>query len=103
MRSLGKTDPANMEVHIPDRTLTIQWGDGHRSVYSFDLLRKECPCAVCREIRQAAKDDPFQVVTSAEKVGLYALRFTWSDGHDTGIYSYDYLRATCPCEICRAH
>jgi DUF971 family protein len=113
MRPLGKTDPADIEVHLPDRTLTIQWGDGHRSVYSFDLLRKECPCAVCRETRQAAQDDPFKVVTSAvrpgevtvtaaEKVGLYALRFAWSDGHDTGIYAYDYLRAICPCELCRA-
>jgi DUF971 family protein len=112
MRPLGRTDPADIEVHIPDRLMTIQWGDGHRSIYSFDLLRKECPCAVCREVRQAAQADPFKVVTStvrpgevtvtgAEKVGLYALRFTWSDGHDTGIYSYDYLRAICPCEACR--
>jgi DUF971 family protein len=112
MRALGKTDPLNIEVHIPDRAMTIQWGDGHRSVYGFDLLRRECPCAVCREARQAAASDPFRVVTSAvrpgevtiagaEKVGLYALRFVWSDGHDTGIYAYDYLRALCPCEECR--
>jgi len=112
MRPLGKTDPADIEVHIPDRRLTIQWGDGHRSVYTFDLLRKECPCAVCREARLAVTDDPLRVVTSAlkpgevtvtgaEKVGYYALRFVWSDGHDTGIYSYDYLRAICPCEACR--
>jgi DUF971 family protein len=112
MRSLGKTDPADIEVHIPDRTMTIQWGDGHRSVFSFDLLRKECPCAVCREARLEVTADPFKVVTStvrpgevtvtgAEKVGLYALRFEWSDGHGTGIYSYDYLRAICPCEDCQ--
>jgi DUF971 family protein len=112
MRPLGKTDPAAIEVHIPDRAMTIQWGDGHRSVFPFDLLRKECPCAVCREARQEAKADPFKVVTSAvrpgevtvtgaEKVGLYALRFEWSDGHGTGIYAYDYLRAICPCEDCQ--
>jgi DUF971 family protein len=112
MRSLGKTDPADIEVHIPDRTMTIQWGDGHRSVYSFDQLRKECPCAVCRESSQAITNDPFKVVTStvrpgevtvtsAEQVGLYAIRFEWSDGHNTGIYSYEYLRAICPCETCQ--
>jgi DUF971 family protein len=112
MRPLGKTDPADIEVHIPDRTMTIQWGDGHRSVYPFDLLRKECPCAVCREARQAVAGDPFNVVTSAvrpgevtvtgaEKVGWYAVRFEWNDGHNTGIYSYDYLRDICPCEVCQ--
>jgi DUF971 family protein len=34
-------------------------------------------------------------------VGRYALQFLWSDGHDTGIYPYDYLRGLCPCEECR--
>jgi DUF971 family protein len=112
MQSLGNTDPADIEVHIPDRTMTIQWGDGHRSAYSFDLLRKECPCAVCRETHHIATDDPFKVVTSAvrpgeitvsgaEQVGLYAVRFEWSDGHNTGIYSYEFLRALCPCEACQ--
>jgi DUF971 family protein len=111
MQSSGKTDPADIEVHIPDRAMTIQWGDGHRSVYPFDLLRKECPCAVCREAR-AATDDLFKVVTNtvgpgevtvtgAEQVGRYAVRFNWSDGHNTGIYSYEYLRAICPCEMCQ--
>jgi DUF971 family protein len=112
MRSLDKTDPADIEVHIPDRIMTIQWGDGHHSVYPFDLLRKECPCAICRETSHAATDDPFKVVTttvrpgevtvaSAEQVGWYAVRFEWSDGHNTGIYSYEYLRAICPCEACQ--
>src|SRR5687767_11152339 len=101
MKSQGETDPADIELHIPDRTMTIQWGDGHRSVYPFDLLRKECPCAVCREARHAVTREPFNVVTStvrpgevtvtsAEQVGLYAVRFEWSDRHDTGIYAYEY-------------
>jgi DUF971 family protein len=113
MKSYGQTDPANIEVHLPDRTMTIQWGDGHRSVYPFDLLRKECPCAVCREARQAAKSDPFNVVTNAvrpgevtvtgaEQVGRYAVRFEWSDHHDTGIYAYEYLRGICPCDQCQS-
>jgi DUF971 family protein len=112
MRSPGKTDPAAIEVRLPDRIMTIHWGDGHHSVYPFDQLRKECPCAVCREAAQATTNDLFAVVTStirpgevtvagAEQVGLYAVRFEWSDGHNTGIYSYDYLRAICPCETCR--
>jgi DUF971 family protein len=112
MQPMGSTDPADIEVHIPDRTMTIQWGDGHCSVYPFDLLRKECPCAVCREARQATTNDPFNVVTSsvrpgevtvtgAEQVGRYAVRFEWNDRHDTGIYSYEYLREICPCAACQ--
>jgi DUF971 family protein len=111
MRPLGTTDPTDIDINIPNRVTAIQWGDGHRSLFSFDLLRKACPCAVCREGRTAAAADPFKVVTSsvrpgevslvdAEKVGWYALRFVWSDTHDTGIYSYEYLRSICPCDAC---
>jgi DUF971 family protein len=35
-----------------------------------------------------------------EPVGNYALRFRWSDGHDTGIYTFDFLRRLCPCAEC---
>jgi DUF971 family protein len=112
MQFSGKADPAGIEVNIPDRAMSIEWGDGHRSVYPFDLLRKECPCAVCREASHVDTNDPFKVVTStvrpgevtvtsAEQVGRYAVRFEWSDGHNTGIYSYEYLRTICPCERCQ--
>jgi DUF971 family protein len=40
--------------------------------------------------------------TQAEPVGRYALRFTWNDGHQHGIYSWQYLREICPCRECRA-
>ena len=35
-------------------------------------------------------------------VGRYAISFTWNDGHSSGIYSWDYLRRHCPCEVCSA-
>ena len=41
-------------------------------------------------------------MTQVEEMGRYAIRIVWSDGHSTGIYSYDHLRAICPCEACRA-
>jgi DUF971 family protein len=67
------------------------------------------PSTYCAE---SVLDDPFKVVTStvkagevtvtaAEQVGKYAVRFEWSDAHNTGIYSYEYLRAICPCERCQ--
>lgn len=112
MRPGVSTDPAEINLSRERRELLIRWTDGHRSVYSFDLLRKECPCAVCHEARKT--QDPLRVITGPivkpgeiqvvdySPVGRYALTFTWSDGHATGIYSFDFLRALCPCETCTA-
>lgn len=41
-------------------------------------------------------------MNAIEPVGTYALKISWSDGHDTGLYSYDHLREICPCPECRA-
>jgi len=38
----------------------------------------------------------------AELVGRYALQIYWSDGHSSGIYTFDYLRGLCPCTECEA-
>ena len=86
-----------------DEKLTIDWSDGQQSEISIGALRRNCPCAGCRELRQhmsksrltvlpTATEGPVTVV-KAEPVGNYAIRLTWSDGHDTGIYSYTFLRS----------
>ncbi len=96
--------PSNIEVDIKDREVRITWGDGYHSAYTFDELRKYCPCAVCNE--QRSNEDPLRVLKAdqivtraeldlnspAEMVGNYALQFFWADGHRTGIYSFEYLR-----------
>lgn len=100
------------------RVMTIRWGDGHESVYPFDLLRKECPCALCDDERKKKAEQQKKggltlavmkgpilrageaQVTDVQKVGHYAINFTWQDGHHTGIYSYEFLRALCPCPRC---
>ena len=93
--------------------LAIVWKDGHRSVYAYDDLRRACPCATCREERgrsepaDALRVLPAHALTRAELVGVewvgwYAFRFRWADGHDTGIYAFDYLRSLCPCDACAA-
>ena len=94
-----------------DDCLAIQWSDGHRSVYGWKHLRDHCPCAGCREERQQPPD-PFRVLKPAEitplrpvaitPVGHYAYKITWSDGHDTGIFTLEYLRQLCQCDECRA-
>jgi DUF971 family protein len=92
-----------------DERLVIQWNDGHRAVYPWAHLRKECPCAGCRDERQKPSD-PFHVLKPAElaplrpvridPVGRYAYKITWSDGHDSGIYTLEHLRAICQCAAC---
>ena len=56
---------------------------------------------------QAGGSSPFQMyqaklkMLGVEPVGNYAIRINWSDGHNTGIYSYDHLREICPCAECK--
>lgn len=106
-------DPTDIRLDREARELVILWRDGHSSAYPFDLLRRECPCAMCHDMRLKQRQDPLAVITgpvlrpgeakieSYTPVGRYALTFTWNDGHTTGIYSFDFLRALCPCNVCR--
>ena len=92
---------------IDDQMLGVTWSDGHESKYTMRLLRANCPCAECvDEIsgkRMIALDDvPEQIrALEARPVGRYAYQFVWSDRHDTGIYTYKYLRSLCECEHCK--
>jgi DUF971 family protein len=93
-----------------DARLVIQWNDGHRSLYAWQHLRQHCPCAGCNEERQRPPD-PFRILKPSElgplkptaitPVGHYAYKITWSDGHDTGIFTLENLRALCECELCQ--
>ncbi len=105
-----------------DRTggsgMWIEWKDGHQSHYSFPWLRNACPCANCNEERdadgrrpgEAKKQSPgllpiYKAPPKPEEinaVGRYAISFHWNDGHQTGIYSWEYLRSFCGCAQCCA-
>ncbi len=92
------------------RGLTVEWRDGTGSFYPIALLRKMSPSADQKMLREEMARNPLTVLpassaahagepltaTSAELVGNYALRIVFSDGHDTGIYSWDYLRQIDP-------
>jgi len=91
---------------LPEReALRITWSDQHVSEVGYRILRGYCPCAVCQG--HAAPDVRFHEPPTAvslegiEPVGRYGLSFVWSDGHSTGIYRFDCLRALCPCPDCR--
>jgi ATP-binding protein involved in chromosome partitioning len=79
------------------RTLAIVWSDGRESRYEVRELRLLCPCASCRdEVTGERLLDPARVPQDVhpirlESVGNYALKVRWSDGHDTGIYTYRRL------------
>ncbi|MEE9137379.1 MAG: DUF971 domain-containing protein [candidate division NC10 bacterium] len=110
------SDPVDYGLEEDRRQLYVRWRDGHESRYPLDDLRKVCPCADCHTAERPAErpQGGLQVLTGPvigrgeirivqmAPVGRYALNFTWSDGHSTGIYSFDFLRSLCPCEICRS-
>jgi len=93
---------------IGDARLEITWEEGHVSAYPASYLRERCPCAGCvdewtgeKRIAPGTIPTDLKMVT-IDLVGQYALTFTWSDGHRTGIYSFQMLRGLCPCDQCQA-
>lgn len=83
--------------------INIQWSDGHSSEFSAFHLRDECHCAACRHELTGEKilsmdSIPKDIsVLKATMIGNYALGFSFSDGHSTGIYTFENLRKACPC------
>jgi DUF971 family protein len=105
------TDPEHIAIS-KSKGIKIDWKDSHHSEYGLTYLRDKCPCATCTGAhgtppRQPEAENPFQMykprltMLGVEPVGNYAIRINWSDGHNTGIYSYEHLRLICPCTVCR--
>ena len=93
-----RTDPVEI-APTPDGTrLRIVWKDGVASELEPRTLRLMCPCAGCVDeitgirVLRAETVDEAVYPTAIHYVGRYALQFVWSDGHSTGIYTFDYLR-----------
>ncbi|MEQ1606890.1 MAG: DUF971 domain-containing protein [Pyrinomonadaceae bacterium] len=85
-------------IEETDSEISIKWSDDTETKYSAPQLRRNCPCASCvnewtgekiLEGDQIADDLKFNHISI---VGRYALNFHFSDGHDTGIFSFKYLR-----------
>ena len=78
--------------------MKLSWSDMGTRSFTAQLLRQQCPCAACRhELTGEQLLDPTSVpadltIAKSEIVGQYALGFHFSDGHSTGIYTFDYLR-----------
>lgn len=75
--------------------VVVVWDDDRRLQYPYDDLRNACPCAGCRGHSPGEVEPPNVVGVSLRniaEVGTYALRFAFSDDHDTGIYTWAHLR-----------
>ena len=113
---MNATEPRNIVIS-KSKGIKIDWGDGHHSEYALGYLRDECPCATCTGAHgtppektnysapQPASAFPMFKPTirmlKVEEVGSYAIQIQWSDGHGSGIYSFDHLRKICGCWECR--
>lgn len=93
-------NPLPLEItKTSPKEITIRWDDGHTSVYAIHYLRAECMCAKCvNEITGLRVIDPRTIaadltVLKAEHIGRYGIKFTFSDTHDDGIYTWERLRA----------
>ncbi|MBM3745891.1 MAG: DUF971 domain-containing protein [Acidobacteria bacterium] len=88
--------------------LSIRWPDGHVSSYGPQYLRDHCPCAACVSRPAPAAASPFVMlqpalkIAAAEPAGVYALHLEFSDGHNSGFYTFEHLRTICPCAECAA-
>jgi len=110
---MPSTDPKTLDISKSEG-VRIVWTDGHQSSYGLDYLRDHCPCATCSNAHGTSAEQPGTMssnpfvmykarpkIVEAEVVGRYAIRILWSDGHNTGIYSYQHLRDLCQCAECQ--
>ena len=94
-----RLEPTNVQ-QIGDE-LAIAWNDGTESFLKLEMLRRACPCAACggepdvlgniSRPNVSYTDSSFKL-REFHLVGGYALQPQWADGHNTGIYSFQYLR-----------
>jgi len=101
LKSIKKTSANN---------LTMTWSDEHVSKFDTNYLREHCPCASCQgetvlfqtyvpEKKELLPEH--NVVKAISPVGNYAIKILWGDGHDSGLYTFEYLRKLCTCNDCR--
>lgn len=91
--------PVDIQARRADGMLRITWSDEAVSELSFVALRASCQCAVCvDEITGRRRLDPSTVadditIEGMDAVGNYAIRIRWSDGHSSGLYTWEFLRS----------
>ena len=95
--------PTRLEASAQDQALTVGWADGRVSTYSYEGLRRACPCAECRgghgqmggPVDPVVFDLPSLMtyeVRELRPAGHYALQIVWGDGHGSGLFRWEMLR-----------
>lgn len=95
---------AKLDVTQDKGIMTVVWDDGRSQEIQLSDLRRLCPCAVCEGNRAQQTSDALHMISPDElsaspavsdvvPVGRYAIQIRWKDGHDTGIYTYDFLKS----------
>ncbi len=87
------------KIQLIKNILKIDWDDNTKSSINADVLRKNCPCAVCTskpdgsdEMRVSYFTTEELQIVSVAVVGNYAINIIWKDGHNTGIYEFKLLK-----------
>ncbi len=100
--------PTPYAINRRDDGILIEWDTaGHEAWFPARALRLACPCAACvDEMSGRALLEPGSIPgdirpVSLALVGAYGLQVQWSDGHGTGIYTFERLLSSCPCDACR--
>jgi DUF971 family protein len=94
--------PTEIKAIRKERVVQFRWPDGVVTRYGFKRLRGECRCAACVDERTGIRTLDINSIPECieirgmELVGNYAVKITWSDGHDTGLYTWDHLRRIAP-------
>ena len=92
-----------INIQVIGEELAIKWDDDSESFVRLAKLRKACPCASCKGETDVmgnlhkGPERPYKIssfhIRSLEFVGGYAIKPVWEDGHSTGLFAFDYLRA----------
>jgi DUF971 family protein len=87
--------PTRIKAPHGATTTEITWSDGVRCIYPNEILRGYCPCAHCQGHGGTINFVPGgnSELRDLQPVGNYALALKWGDGHETGIYTFEYLRS----------
>lgn len=100
----ARTTPTQIAADQARQELTIAWADGHTSVYSYEGLRRACPCVTCRgghgQMAEPVDPDVWDLpslqtyeIEKLRPTGNYAVQIVWGDGHAEGLWSWTYLRS----------
>lgn len=91
-----------LDIQLVGHELAIKWDDGQEDFIAWESLRRACPCAGCKGEMDIlgnlykSPDKPYASnafeLVRLKRIGGYAISPVWADGHDSGIFSYEYLR-----------